>query len=192
MIAPFLSASMITAFAADSRGVSEEARQTAAQVRASLLTHDWTWLHGGLLNRPSQERVDRYWSVFMGLARWTVDSPNFDALQIRICATIEASTLGPPWVGTPSILSVLQEARKPETSLEGLFYGSFPMPSFPCVCSSVPAWGARPGRRARWDPKKGEYLFSWDNRRGYPVRVGLRTYDSKKYVHRFEVRQDIS
>jgi hypothetical protein len=66
-----------TALAVDA---SPEARQRAAQVRASMLTHDWTWLE----DHPDLD------AILDGLRRWTLQSPSFSCLTNRLNSLAEA------------------------------------------------------------------------------------------------------
>jgi hypothetical protein len=63
-------------------GTSDLARQTAARVRASLLTEDWEWLQERSL--PDRRRI------LDGLGAWSAASPDFDALAFRLKGTVRA------------------------------------------------------------------------------------------------------
>jgi hypothetical protein len=59
-----------------------EARQIAARVRASLLTHNWTWL--------CEEEKEYRHKVFKGLAAWCAKAPDFPTAVTRLEAFYEA------------------------------------------------------------------------------------------------------
>jgi hypothetical protein len=58
-----------------------EARQTAARVRASMLTQDWSWL---------REDSNLGETVCQGLADWARAAPSLDALVVRVRALTAA------------------------------------------------------------------------------------------------------
>jgi hypothetical protein len=83
---------LLAAFAADPNpGASDEARQTAARVRVSMLTRDWRWLHEGLDQTGfSGRETDALWRVLIGLAKWTQSSTSIDILRMRLDILSEA------------------------------------------------------------------------------------------------------
>jgi hypothetical protein len=193
MISPLLSVG-IAALAVRADGVSEEARQTAAQVRSSLLTHDWTWLQEGIgpgiLNTATREQVDRFWSVLFGLARWTVASPDLDVLRFRSDMLAEASTVFSQSRLYQSafyeIVTVAGTENPPPEGLEakeGRLMGwkgvvGWPIPSFQRRVFNFPSWGPRPRnlRQISSDFKSGNVCFSWDTREDHVKRLLISGY----------------
>jgi hypothetical protein len=151
------------ATAADSLSVlepSEENRQMAARVRASLLTRNWDWVRSESFE--TQERV------LIGLGAWCVTSSNFDTLVNRI-------------LGVQDLFNVIGEAS-PEENFTFPVALAWQPPRFrPC-----PAWPntieaaneASKGHNARYS-----LIYSWELA---TRRRLVSTYSDPEYIS-FEV-----
>jgi hypothetical protein len=70
-------AAFATSLAVEGKPVPDEAaRQTAARVRASMLTGNWTWLHE--LDTETRN------PILEGLGRWTLTSSTLEILALRL------------------------------------------------------------------------------------------------------------
>jgi hypothetical protein len=70
-------AAITTALAVEGKPVpDEDARQTAARVRASMLTGNWAWLHD--LDTETRN------PILVGLGRWTIASSTIEILALRL------------------------------------------------------------------------------------------------------------
>jgi hypothetical protein len=152
MISPLLSAAMIAAFAVDARGISEEARQTAARVRASILTRDWSWVLGDSIPPifvPNDD-TERWWHVGIGLSRWVAIAPDFDSLVVRLQVFGEMAKLpGELYRGWTAFI-LPSQVRKPEAvcRLKGKYVNAqyYSLPEYQGEATKVPlpSWGRRP------------------------------------------------
>jgi hypothetical protein len=187
--------SLATAFLVDPQP-SLEARQRAAQVRASMLTKDWSWLMEGV-GYHANLASDRRWEILLGLARWTVAAPDLDILFSRFQVLREASSFnsGNPLgnVQCQSWWAVVDHAGKKPSKIDvgpGNVANEYRGQEDCCI---LPAWGRRPKQQGRsrilWVHELGERLWSWDTRKGRPARV-LVSYLRGKPTGSFEIRED--
>ena len=146
-------AALASALAVDSTA-DAEARQTAARVRASLLTRDWSW---------TLETPDLWWKIGIGLSRWVEKSPDFDTLVIRLNALAEMAKLAANQRWEFQTFTLPARTRKPERIV-----GYSP----PTVKVPLPAWGKRPNRIGPYVHGMAtifwhhvEDLVSWDTER---------------------------
>jgi hypothetical protein len=152
-----LSAAMVTAFAVDSTA-DAEARQTAARVRSSLLTHDWSWLQEVELRKN-----DDIWKFLVGISNWALSVQNIDDLLFRMNVLFEICDFLSPY-------AKLQLFHVPSVGY-GFIYAagtaalSTHMRLIPTDFKirnvRVPAWGPIPD--ICWDPLDAWHYWSWEN-----------------------------
>jgi hypothetical protein len=111
-------AAVATALAVEGKPVPDEAaRQTAARVRASMLTGDWTWLD----ELDDQDRNP----ILEGLGRWVLVSPSLEFLALRL-----------------DVLTLAMNAFTPAPLVTGADWKSYDRNAR--WLGSVPSWGPSP------------------------------------------------
>ena len=126
---------------------SPEALQRAAQVRAAMLTRDWSWLKDLMDSGDSKDVHNPANAILFGLRAWVVKSPTFDVLASRLevlrDATVACGSLV-FWRFFDAFEGALARQGLPSKWPNTIYLVPYQLREKGWVTEVLPAWGDRP------------------------------------------------